>query len=86
MNLKKIAFFSIDPPQQHATFERFGYVIGRQGVVNVTVFANPKPRFIWKVNKEHIEEGHTDDSGRLQTSSAVELVSFLSLSFFFLKN
>lgn len=80
MNLKKklhFFFFYIDPPQPHTTFERFGYVIGRQGVINVTVYANPKPRFTWKVNQEHIEEGRTDDSGRLQTSTAVELVSFL---------
>lgn len=74
---KKIGFFYIDPPQPHQTFERFGYVIGGQGVINVTVYANPKPRFIWRVNQEEINEGQTDDSTRLQTSTASELVSFL---------
>ncbi|XP_025267381.1 fasciclin-3 isoform X2 [Camponotus floridanus] len=61
------------PPQPHSTFERFGYVIGRRGVINVTVYANPKPRFTWRVNQEQFEEGQTDDSTRLQTSTAVEL-------------
>ncbi|XP_072758776.1 fasciclin-3 isoform X2 [Anoplolepis gracilipes] len=61
------------PPQPHATFERFGYVIGRQGIINVTIFANPRPRFTWRVNQERIDEGRPDESNRLETSTAVEL-------------
>ncbi|CAL1682386.1 unnamed protein product [Lasius platythorax] len=61
------------PPQPHPTFERFGYVIGRQGIINVTVHANPRPRFIWRVNDEKIEEGRPDESNRLETSTAVDL-------------
>jgi len=67
----------LDPPQPHPTFERFGYVIGRQGVINVTIYANPKPRFTWRVNDEKIDEGRPDESNRLETSTAVNLVSFL---------
>ncbi|XP_011700760.1 PREDICTED: fasciclin-3 [Wasmannia auropunctata] len=61
------------PPQPQATFERFGYVIGRQGIINVTVYANPRPRFTWKVNDEKIDEGRPDESNRLETSTAVDL-------------
>ncbi|KAF3428527.1 hypothetical protein E2986_12901 [Frieseomelitta varia] len=55
------------------TIERFGYVIGRQGVVNVTVYANPRPRFLWRVNNEVINEGRPDESNRLETSTATDL-------------
>ncbi|XP_014600640.1 PREDICTED: fasciclin-3 isoform X2 [Polistes canadensis] len=61
------------PPQPQLIIERFGYVIGRQGTVNVTVHANPKPRFLWRVNGEKIEEGRPDESNRLETSTAVDL-------------
>nr|XP_012136094.1 PREDICTED: fasciclin-3 isoform X2 [Megachile rotundata] len=61
------------PPQPQPTIERFGYVIGRQGIVNVTVFANPRPRFLWRVNDEKISEGHPDESTRIETSTAVDL-------------
>ncbi|XP_011877623.1 PREDICTED: fasciclin-3 isoform X2 [Vollenhovia emeryi] len=61
------------PPQPHHTFERFGYVIGRQGVINVTIYANPRPRFTWRVDDEKIEEGRPDESNRLETSTAVDL-------------
>ncbi|KAK1119670.1 hypothetical protein K0M31_013089 [Melipona bicolor] len=61
------------PPQPQPTIERFGYVIGRQGVVNVTVYANPRPRFVWRVNNEMINEGRPDESNRLETSTAMDL-------------
>lgn len=61
------------PPQPQSTIERFGYVIGRQGIVNVTVYANPRPRFLWRVNNEIINEGRPDESNRLETSTAVDL-------------
>ncbi|KAK9299220.1 hypothetical protein QLX08_007725 [Tetragonisca angustula] len=61
------------PPQPQPTIERFGYVIGRQGVVNVTVYANPRPRFLWRVNSEVINEGRPDESNRLETSTATDL-------------
>lgn len=61
------------PPQPHEKIERFGYVIGRQGIINVTVHANPRPRFTWRVNQEKIEEGRPDESNRLETSTAVDL-------------
>ncbi|XP_076278244.1 fasciclin 3 isoform X3 [Lasioglossum baleicum] len=61
------------PPQPQPTIERFGYVIGRQGIVNVTIYANPRPRFLWRVNDEKITEGRPDESNRLETSTAVDL-------------
>ncbi|KAK2588434.1 hypothetical protein KPH14_004432 [Odynerus spinipes] len=61
------------PPQPQPTIERFGYVVGRQGTVNVTVNANPRPRFLWRVNDEKIDEGRPDESNRLETSTAVDL-------------
>ncbi|XP_076382514.1 fasciclin 3 isoform X4 [Megalopta genalis] len=61
------------PPQPQPTIERFGYVIGRKGIVNVTIYANPRPRFLWRVNDEKINEGRPDESNRLETSTAVDL-------------
>ncbi|XP_078050801.1 fasciclin 3, partial [Augochlora pura] len=61
------------PPQPQTTIERFGYVIGRKGIVNVTIYANPRPRFLWRVNDEKINEGRPDESNRLETSTAVDL-------------
>ncbi|XP_050484853.1 fasciclin-3 isoform X2 [Bombus huntii] len=61
------------PPQPQPTIERFGYVVGRQGIVNVTVYANPRPHFKWRVNNEIITEGNPDESNRLETSTAVDL-------------
>ena len=61
------------PPQPQPTIERFGYVIGRQGIVNVTVYAHPRPHFLWRVNDEKINEGRPDESNRLETSTAVDL-------------
>ncbi|XP_043272856.1 fasciclin-3 isoform X2 [Venturia canescens] len=60
-------------PQPQPTLERFGYVIGRPGIVNVTVRANPRPLFIWHINGEQINEGRPDESNRLETSTAVDL-------------
>ncbi|XP_020280127.1 fasciclin-3 isoform X2 [Pseudomyrmex gracilis] len=61
------------PPQPENTFQRFGYVIGRQGIINVTINANPRPSFTWRVNNERIQEGRPDESGRLETSTAVDM-------------
>ncbi|CAL7951492.1 unnamed protein product [Xylocopa violacea] len=61
------------PPQPQPPIERFGYVIGSKGIVNVTVYANPRPRFLWRVNDEKINEGQPDESNRLETWTAVDL-------------
>lgn len=71
----KMEIFFLDPPQPQPTIERFGYVVGRQGIVNVTVYANPRPHFKWRVNNEMITEGNPDESNRLETSTAVDLVN-----------
>ncbi|XP_024936696.1 fasciclin-3 isoform X3 [Cephus cinctus] len=60
-------------PQPQGTIERFGYVVGQEGFVNVTVNANPRPTFIWRVNDEIIKEGETDEHNRLQSSTAIEM-------------
>ncbi|OXU30427.1 hypothetical protein TSAR_004479 [Trichomalopsis sarcophagae] len=61
------------PPQEQDTIHRFGYDIGRPGKVNVTVHANPKPTFTWNVDNVKITAGQPDITGRLQTSTAVDL-------------
>lgn len=55
--------------------ERFGYVVGQQGVVNVTIDANPQPYFTWIVDSESIHAGSPDLSNRLQTNTPIEAVS-----------
>ncbi|XP_066602319.1 fasciclin-3 isoform X4 [Prorops nasuta] len=65
-------YYPPQPPPQ-PSIERFGYVIGRPGTVNVTVWANPKPHFLWRVNNENIAEGRQDESKRLEASAAMDL-------------
>ncbi|XP_034935327.1 fasciclin-3 isoform X2 [Chelonus insularis] len=61
------------PPQPQPTINRFGFVIGRPGIINVTVNANPRPELLWSVNDEKILEGRLDKTERLQSSSAREV-------------
>ncbi|KAG7212787.1 hypothetical protein KM043_013047 [Ampulex compressa] len=61
------------PPQPQPPIERFGFTIGQQGVVNVTVYANPRPSFMWRINKEQVYEGRPDESNRIESSSAVDM-------------
>ncbi|CAD6230577.1 GSCOCG00006829001-RA-CDS [Cotesia congregata] len=60
-------------PQPQPPVELFGFVIGREGTINLTVKAHPRPRFIWYINGDKINEGSPDMSNRLQSSSAVEV-------------
>ncbi|CAG5103473.1 Similar to Fas3: Fasciclin-3 (Drosophila melanogaster) [Cotesia congregata] len=62
-----------DAPQPQPPVELFGFVIGREGTINLTVKAHPRPRFIWYINGDKINEGSPDMSNRLQSSSAVEV-------------
>ncbi|XP_051162646.1 fasciclin-3 isoform X2 [Leptopilina boulardi] len=60
------------PPQPQIVKERFGYVVGQQGVVNVTIEANPQPYFTWIVDSESIQAGAADSTNRLQTNTPIE--------------
>ncbi|XP_043475397.1 fasciclin-3 isoform X2 [Leptopilina heterotoma] len=60
------------PPQPQVVKERFGYVVGQQGVVNVTIEANPQPYFTWIVGSESIQAGAADSTNRLQTNTPIE--------------
>ncbi|XP_074097505.1 fasciclin 3 isoform X5 [Cotesia typhae] len=61
------------PPQPQPPVELFGFVIGREGTINLTVKAYPRPRFVWNINGEKINAGSPDITNRLQSSSAVEV-------------
>ncbi|XP_046741533.1 fasciclin-3 isoform X2 [Diprion similis] len=60
-------------PQPQPTIERFGYVIGQPGTVNVTVQANPRPQFMWRIDEDKVDEDRFDESNRIKSSRAVEL-------------
>lgn len=66
-------FFTVEPQPQDK-IKQYGFVIGTEGQVNVTVHANPRPNFTWLVNGEAIRAGSLDNSQRLETSTAVEIV------------
>jgi len=36
-----------------AAIQKFGFFEGKDGIIAVDVFANPKPRFEWKINGEY---------------------------------
>ncbi|XP_032672787.1 fasciclin-3 isoform X2 [Odontomachus brunneus] len=61
------------PPQAQKNIERFGYEIGRRGIVNATIYANPKPHFVWRIGNKEIIAGNTDEDNRLQTSTALDI-------------
>lgn len=70
-----ILFDLLVPPTPQPTIHQFGLIVGERGTINVTVYANPKPQFTWRIGEETIRLGRTDESGRLQTSSEMSLVS-----------
>lgn len=39
--------------QFRSTVQKFGFFEGKDGVIEIDVFANPKPRFEWKINGEY---------------------------------
>ena len=41
----------------------------------MTVHANPRPNFVWHINGEEINEGQSDESNHLQTSTSTNQVS-----------
>lgn len=55
--------------------DRFGYELGRPGIITVEIDANPKPRLEWRVRGETLKEGGVDSTGRVQAEFAQELVS-----------
>lgn len=51
-------FFSSVKPQPlnqfgGAPIQKFGFFEGKDGVIVIDVFANPKPRFEWKIDGEY---------------------------------
>ncbi|KAF7285879.1 hypothetical protein GWI33_009359 [Rhynchophorus ferrugineus] len=61
------------PLPQRQPIEEFGYEVGKIGVINVTVEANPRPTFEWTVDGQKIREGSLDNTGIMEAESAREL-------------
>lgn len=77
---KKI--FVLDPPQPLPNpIDKFGFSIGKLGVISLEIQANPAPHLEWTVRDEKIVEGSTDRSGRIEAASVKDLVRLLQLIF-----
>ncbi|XP_045465832.1 fasciclin-3 isoform X2 [Harmonia axyridis] len=62
------------PPQPLKNpLEQFGYIIGQQGVISITIEANPKPKIEWFVAEQNIKEGNSDSTGRIDAQPIIEL-------------
>ncbi|XP_019769623.1 fasciclin-3 isoform X3 [Dendroctonus ponderosae] len=61
------------PLPQRQPIEEFGYEIGKTGVINVTIQANPKPTIEWTVNGQKIREGSHDNTGIMEAEYAQDL-------------
>ncbi|XP_065167922.1 fasciclin-3-like isoform X2 [Atheta coriaria] len=58
------------PLSQQNPIDKFGYEIGKSGIISVVVEANPKPQIEWTIRGEKIREGNVDRSGRIEAESA----------------
>ncbi|CAH1260243.1 unnamed protein product [Diabrotica balteata] len=53
--------------------DKFGYQIGKVGLINISIEANPKPRIEWSVGGQLIKEGSTDNTGRIEAEAIRDL-------------
>lgn len=74
--------FPVAPVPIYEPLDKFGYQIGKLGLINISFEANPKPHVEWQIGGESITEGYTDKTGRIEAETARDLVS----SFFLLVN
>lgn len=54
--------------------DKFGYQIGKLGLINITFEANPKPHIDWIIGGETINEASTDRTGRIEAEAVRDLV------------
>lgn len=75
----------IDPPQPLKNpIDLFGFSIGRAGNITVEFQANPRPTTLqWVVRNQIINEGGTDQAGRIEAERLIDLVSRISFPVYF---
>lgn len=78
-----IRIFSVAPVPIYEPLDKFGYQIGKLGLVNITFEANPKPHIEWNIAGETIYEGSTDRTGRVEAEAVRDLVSYYFLILFY---
>ncbi|XP_074039691.1 fasciclin 3 isoform X2 [Leptinotarsa decemlineata] len=61
------------PLPTYEPIDKFGYQIGKVGLVNVTIEANPKPQIEWTIGGQKVREGSTDNTGRIEAEAVREL-------------
>lgn len=66
--------FSVSPLPVYDSLDKFGYQIGKIGVINVTIEANPQPQIEWDIGGQKIREGSTDNTGRIEAEGVKNLV------------
>ncbi|KAJ8921152.1 hypothetical protein NQ315_013624, partial [Exocentrus adspersus] len=55
------------------SLDKFGYQIGKMGLINVTIEANPQPQIEWDIGGQKIREGSTDNTGRIEAEQVYNL-------------
>lgn len=70
-----------DPPlPQGNPIDKFGYEIGKAGIISVEIDANPKPQLEWLVRDQTIKENSIDSTGRIQAEAIQDMVGILFFS------
>ncbi|KAG5875940.1 Fasciclin-3, partial [Gonioctena quinquepunctata] len=60
------------PLAAYEPIDKFGYQIGKVGLIAVTIEANPKPKIEWTIGGQKITEGSTDNTGRIESKTVID--------------
>ncbi|XP_017785393.1 PREDICTED: fasciclin-3 isoform X2 [Nicrophorus vespilloides] len=53
--------------------DKFGFELGKPGMISIEIDANPKPQIEWEIRGQKIREGTIDNTGRIEAESAQDL-------------
>lgn len=61
---------------QSNPIDKFGYVLGQNGIIALELEANPRPHLEWNIRDQTIKEGGHDSTGRIKADEIRDLVSY----------
>ncbi|KAF2894388.1 hypothetical protein ILUMI_11783 [Ignelater luminosus] len=61
------------PLPQSNPIDKFGYVLGQNGIIALEIEANPRPHLEWSIRDQVIKEGGHDSTGRIKADEIRDL-------------
>ncbi|KAF5280484.1 hypothetical protein FQA39_LY18065 [Lamprigera yunnana] len=61
------------PIPQPNPIDKFGYILGKEGIVSLIIEANPKPHLEWTIRDQVIKAGGHDNTGRIKAEELHDL-------------